>query len=47
MGTLFKVPNEALAQAAAQEWNSQGETIKRHNMHMVGKEYCQEHAVKI
>merc|ERR1712004_19385 len=33
-GTLFKVPNEALATAVAQEWISQKDTIKRHNMLM-------------
>ena len=35
-GSMFKVPNEALAMAVSQEWSAQKETIKRHNMHMVG-----------
>ena len=35
LGKLFQVPSEALALAVAQEWNSQKEFIKRHNMHLV------------
>lgn len=34
-GSIFKVPNEALAMAVCQEWGAQQKTIKRLNMHMV------------
>ena len=37
LGTLFKVPNEALALAVANEWQSQNEHIKRHTMHLVSE----------
>ncbi|KAL8623454.1 hypothetical protein ACOMHN_061967 [Nucella lapillus] len=33
-GSLFRVPNEALALAVATEWNSQEKTVKRHAMHL-------------
>ena len=35
MGSMFRVPTEALAIAIATEWNAQEKVIKRHNMHMV------------
>ena len=35
-GTVFKVPNEALATAVAQEWQAQQDLIKRSSMHLVG-----------
>ncbi len=35
-GVIFRVPNEPLALAVAQEWKVQGDMIKRQNMHIVG-----------
>lgn len=34
-GSLFRVPNEALALAVATEWNAQEKLVKRHSMHLV------------
>lgn len=34
-GTLFTVPNEALAIAVATEWDAQRDTLKFYTMHLV------------
>ena len=34
-GNIFRVPSEPLALAIATEWNSQGEYVNRHAMHLV------------
>lgn len=34
-GTLFTVPNEALAIAVATEWDAQKDTLKFYTMHLV------------
>lgn len=39
-GTLFQVPNEALALAVATEWNAQESVIKRHTMYLVSASLC-------
>ena len=35
LGTHFVVPNEAIAQSVALEWDTQLKVIDRHSMHMV------------
>ena len=36
-GNIFRVPSEPLALAVATEWNSQGDIVNRHAMHLVSR----------